>query len=289
MASWRSVTASVAFMPLLLGGPAERITIRLAPTPDQTFRTRLVEETNLTMEPADQAGAAAPRPPTRLSGTTAFVATVVVGASDDAGRVEARMTYDEITADFGFNGGPQRAATPADLQGRELTLVYDRDGRIVDVKSNFTANVADAFKPAIVNIVGAAAPLTLAVGESVTRPTNMMLPLPGADRPGELTYTTQFTLASVTVDGGERVAHLATTMTAQMNSPPVAASGANASTTMRIDGTGTIDVNVERGIVMKAEQTVTLDGMFGAAAAGGLPATRIRGTMTMSQATEPRP
>lgn len=292
MASWRSLAASAAFVPLLLGAQAERVTIRLAPVPGQTFRTRLVQATDLIMETEDQGDAAAPRPPTRFNGTITFVATIVVGARDDAGRVEARLTYDEVTADLGLNGGPQRKETPVDLQGRQLTLVYDRDGQIVDVTSNLSPNVADAFKPALTSIFGAMAPMTLAVGESATRPMAVSLPLPGAERPGGLSSTTRFTLTSVTADGGEPVAHLSTAMTAEMNPPPTAPGGSNTSNmsmTMRIDGTGTMDVNVERGIVVKGAQTVTVDGRFRAAAAGAAPAMRIHGTMTMSQASEPQP
>jgi hypothetical protein len=99
----------------------------------------------------------------------------------------------------------------------------------------------------------------------------------------------RFTLSSVTPEGADRIAHLATAIAAQMNQPLSGPGGAAPAMDMRMSGGGTMDVNVERGLIKSSEQHITIDATMGRPADGTapVPAMRMHGTVTISQSTEP--
>ncbi len=107
------------------------------------------------------------------------------------------------------------------------------------------------------------APMTLSVGESVTVPTALNLPLPagGPAVPMGIEGETRYTLTSVTFDGADRIAHLAshTTSTISRGSPSSVPAGSPFALAMTMTGDGKSDVNVDRGIVLHAEQQATIE------------------------------
>ena len=127
-------------------------------------------------------------------------------------------------------------------------------------------------------------PMTLSVGESVTVPTalNLGLPAGGPAVPMGIQGETRYTLTSVTFDGADRIAHLSshTTNTINRGSPSPVPAGSPFALTMTADGKS--DVNVDRGIVLHAEQQGTME-----AAVGGptteqkTPDVRMHGTFTI--------
>ena len=97
----------------------------------------------------------------------------------------------------------------------------------------------------------------------------------------------RFTLNSVTAEGVARIAHLTTAITGRMKQPVPGSTGTTAAIEMQLSGTGTMDVNVERGFVKAGEQQMTIDATIGGVADGGtpVPGMRMRGTVKMSQTT----
>jgi len=198
--------------------------------------------------------------------------------------------YDDATMDATINGQKLPMADPLALvKGREFTFIYDRDGHIVDFTSDLPAQMSDTLKPMLSSMLGATGPLTLAVGETVTRPITVPLPLPGVGS-RTIGYETRFTLNSVTSEGGARVAHLTTAMTGRTAQPLATpdAAAPPAAMDMRIEGTGSMDVDIDRGVVRSGQTDMTFDaGLTGAGAPGRTASPlRIRGTMKMTQTTE---
>jgi hypothetical protein len=181
----RPIVAAMLASPVLVAAQTAPITIRLAPAANQSVRMRTQQQTTITIEPVEGAPAATPFPAMTLGMTMSMLATLDVGAADDEGRVEARITYDDVKADMTMNGvpAPMPANPVAQIADRTFTLVYDRDGRIVDFKADIWDASYDAIKPMLsnmANVLGATGTVTLAVGETVTRPMTLAIPFPNA-------------------------------------------------------------------------------------------------------------
>lgn len=288
----RPIAAAMLAYPAFVAAQTAPLTIRLTPTANQTLHMRMGQQTTFEIEPVDGAPAPIPLPAMTLGMTMTIVATLDVGAADDQGRVEARLTYDDIKADITMNGvpSPMPANPVAQMAGRVFTLVYDREGQIVDFKADVWDATYDAIKPmlsAMSNTLGATGSVTLAVGETVARPMTLALPFPNAATPGGLSAEMRFTLNSLTSEGSGRIAHLATAITGQMKQP--LPGSVAAAMVMQMTGSGTMDVNVDRGFVKSSEQRITLNAAIDRPADGAVPVPplRMHGTITISQSTEP--
>jgi hypothetical protein len=289
----RPIVAATLACPVLVAAQTAPLTIRLAPAANQTLHTRIAQQTTFEIEPGGGASGTIAIPAMTFGMTMTMLATLDVGAADDQGRVEARVTYDDIKADMTMNGvpAPLPANPVAQLAGRAFTLVYDRDGRFVDFKADVWDASYDALKPmlsSMSNMLGATGSVTLAVGETVARPMTLALPFPNAGTPpGGLSTEMRFTLNEVTAEGSGRIAHLATAITGQMKQPLPGPVGA--AMVMQMTGGGTLDVNVDRGFVKSSEQRMTLNATMDPPADGTapVPPLRMHGTITISQSTEP--
>src|SRR5215831_301004 len=242
----RWLAATAAACPVLLAAQGEPITIRLAPVANQTVHMRMAQETAMDFEPNDTTTVSIPA--MKLALTVTIATTIDVGAADDQGRVEARITYDDVTFDATMNGQPvPMPALRTSLEGRAVTMVYDRDGRIVDFKVDGIADpMFAALRPMMSSLFGASTGnITLAVGETVTRPMEFSLPIPNASPLGGFTFEAKFTLNSVTAEGADRIAHLTTAIAGQMKPRAAGPDGATAAIDMQLSGSGTMDVNVD--------------------------------------------
>ncbi len=241
------------------------------------------------IEPAEEAPPSVPNLAMKLDMTMSMTSTIEVGAADEQGRVEARITYDDVTFETTMNGQPAPMPSPRDqIAGRAMTIVYDRDGQMVDFKADVPDAMFITLKPMMSNMFGATGSLRLAVGETVTRTVEFPLPVPNGGAMGTPTFQILFTLTSVTLEGADHIAHLTTALTSQMNPPDTPASDAAAAIAMRMTGTGTMDVNVERGVVKSGEQRMTIDATIqGSDPTTPTPGMRMHGTVKVSQATVP--
>jgi hypothetical protein len=284
MRTLRVAMLALLVVPLSVGAQSERVTIRLAPSPNQSFHMRLLQEINVDVEAADSASTT-PVPPTKLALTISMVSSMAVGAADDQGRLDVRMKYDEAKMDARLNDQP--APFPdmlGALEGRELTLTYDRDGRVLDLRSDTPSSIVDAIKPMMSGLLGAGGVMVLAVGETLARPFAVPLPIPGAGPGGGLKTEMRYTLQSISGDAGARIAHLTTALVGDMQPP--AATGAPTANGFHLTGEGTLDVDLERGIIKVGEQRMTMDGELGAGRAAGVPPMRMHGTMRLSQTSQ---
>src|SRR3954467_2744758 len=105
---FRLVTMASLMLPAALSAAqAERVTVHLAPAPNQTLHLRTTQDVAMTTE-TDAAGRT-PSAATAVKMHTVVDTTSAVGPTDNDGHYNARMTIDAISA-------------TATIDGRELPL-----------------------------------------------------------------------------------------------------------------------------------------------------------------------
>ena len=252
---------AATLLPTPQGGP---ITIRLSPTPNQTIRTHTSQETTLTSEQEVPAGQ--PIPPQIFHTVMTMDSTMTVGPSNEQGHYDAHVVFDSIEATSTMNDKPMTIPKP-DAAGLAFTMSYDEHGKTIDMAGASApgAEAAAAIKQMMASAMTTPAPLTLAVGESVTVPNQLRLPVTGGVSSaggGGMTTTgeTKYTLSSITFDGADRIAHLTTKRTATMSGSPGAAEAVQFTLEQHWSADGTIDVNIDRGITIHSSQRIDIDG-----------------------------
>jgi hypothetical protein len=273
----------------------ERITISATPRSGQVLLTHTTMEMAMDVAPdATRDGApAVALPKMNMVLSTSVTGTTTVGVPDEQGRYEARVAMDDISTRMTMNGQPAPFSLPANpLSGQTVTFAYDRDGRMVDMAAPGMDGALETVKKMIMNVAGITSPVTLAVGETATLPTNFSFPmLGGATGSLGMTGEIRITLVSITPDGADRIAHLTATVTSQMSGPHAGAStGGEPGMTLQMSGDGTVDMNVDRGFARSTEMqiaiatTLAMPGKLGAS----MPPVQMHGTMKIAATTEPR-
>jgi len=99
------------------------------------------------------------------------------------------------------------------LAGRQATMIYDADGRIRQLDTAGPSNIVldDSLKVLVGSVFGINGTLTLAVGESVTRPVDAAVPLIEY-RDSRWTGDMRFTLNGISQEGAARIAHMTTAL-----------------------------------------------------------------------------
>jgi hypothetical protein len=240
----------------------ERVTIRFIPAPNQVVHLRSTQDLSLDIAPASQTG---PPPVVSLSGTLvakiASLYTMTLGMPDADGRVEAALVYDELSTEVSLNGVPLPGAeTRQGLVGQRLSLTIDRDGRVTDVSTSpENRGLLAASKEMLASVFGTTSPLSLAVGESTTVPLSLALPLPVALNSLNAAGETKYTLQSVDRDGSDRIAHLALATSSHIKQPVQGSGGESMTIDMALATAGTLDANLDRGVVKSSQQHGTLE------------------------------
>ena len=287
----------------LLSAQVERLTIRMVPAPNQTLHVRTSMDMTMSVTPDPSAAGGLPIPPVGTRMITEAEHTSTVGPTDAKGHYQARVVCDSATysatmngQQMPANGQPVPGAPPAELIGAVVTFTYDDEGKVIDVATDaaMPASMAEPLKQILTSVMGAAPPMTLSVGESVTIPTQLSLPLPTAPNIPAMTMAGEmrYTLTSVTFDGADRIAHLKVGMTNTMTQGATVETGGGPAFSFEVhmNSEGTSDVNVDRGIVLHNEQRMTLDGAMRISApssvtpgsASPIPPMLIQGTINLS-------
>jgi hypothetical protein len=283
------VVASLLVPTALVTAQNSPVTIRLSPTPNQTFRTHTSQETTMTseQEPAVPGQASAPQ---NVHMTMTMDTTSTVGPSDPQGHYESHVVFDSIASTATMNEKPMNMPYP-NAAGTAFTLFYDELGKTIDMTGEgaLTGDAATALKQVMTSVMASPAPLTLAVGESVTVPGGFKMPLPSgaSSAPGGAMTTTgetKYTLSSITFDGADRIAHLTTKKTLAMSTGSPGNGASEFKLEQRITGDGTMDVNIDRGLTIHTAERINIDGTSRIAARSGSTerSMRMHGTMTLN-------
>lgn len=284
------VLASIVVPATLPMAQGERITVRMAPAPNQTLHLRTTQDMAMTTEGDAAGGRTQPVNAMAMNMHSVVDATSDVGPTDNDGHYAAKMVVDNISTTTTMNGQPMPLPIPAPRAAKQvITFSYDDQGKVIDVSTDGVSASAgasnDAAKQILARAFATVAPMTLAVGESITVPTALNLPLPagGPGVPMGIAGETRYTLTSVTFDGADRIAHLTSHTTSTTTSgSPAAPAGSPFAFDMTMTSDGKSDVNVDRGIVLHAEQRSTIEGTMRAGTASqAMPNMRMHGTFTI--------
>lgn len=277
-----TLTFAVATALTAVAQPAKRVTVGGRPTPGQDIRLNIVQEADLTMKPA-AAAADSPMGSMHLKGRTTTVVSQRVGVPDAQGVIKVEMTYEDITQEMTMNdqpAPPEAAAVAGRMKGKTLSMSLDAAGEVVDVTppADFplpTGIIKDMLKQAL----GLMPRQELTVGESVSAPFQMAMPVPmGGSDPPQLKGTLTSKLTGVSGAPGSEVAALEQVMDASVDAT-MQGQGGDVAVKMTVKGSGTTDWDVKGALVKASRMTTQINGTFTAA---GMGAMEMTGTTTVN-------
>ena len=285
----RQLTGVFVVATAFLAAPAaviaqtEKISVRMAPKPNQTARQTSSTEMEFDISSAE-AGAAPGFMRMQITMRMTMAMTLKTGALKQDGTLDAELTYDQFRAEMSMNGQTMPADAGSLLAGKTVVMTYDRNGEIVGVRGLDAAGLTnDAFRQMLGPLFGSLPATALAVGETTTVPLDFMLPLPlPSAAPITLVGQTRLKLASVDKDARGRAATFESTMAGSMVTD-LGSPQEKVSLDFSLSGQGTYVVNLETGMVRSNVATSDVNGKINvagnAAAPGGMT---MRGTLRMT-------
>lgn len=222
------------------------------------------------------------------SGTLAF--TQVNGTADDQGRIQAEITIEKLEMKRPMNGAPEhtrKAAGAIDPVGQKLVAAFDRTGKLGSVAAPqelqaHSASVRQLLSGAY-GLIDGIPEMPMAVGETRTVDVGALpLRLPGAANSRAALPKLAVTLRAIDRVNGDRIARL--TQNVESTGQPGQSTGQP--NQLIINGSGTIDVNIDKGFVTAGAMNWSVAGSMPGARGATQPA-RVQGTFRMTfNATE---
>ena len=261
----------------------KKVTVGGRPAPGQTVRLNIVQDADFEMKPTE-AVAGSPLGPMHLKAKTTTVVVQSVGAPDAKGVLQVDMTYEDITQNVTLNdqpAPPEAAEATAKIKGKTLSMTIDPNGEVVDVTPppDFpmpAAIMRDMLKQAL----GLMARQELAVGETVSAPFAMAMPIPMPGDPPQLKGELKNTLTGVSGAAGSEIAALEQVVTAAVDSTTAGPGGSGDMTIkMQVTGKGTSDWDVKGGLVKASKMTTNITGTL---TVPGVGALAVNGTTIVS-------
>jgi hypothetical protein len=251
-------------------GEQTRISIRAEPKPDQTIHVTATQEFSFRLD----AGTTASEPAAAQIVTESVLGyTQANGRFDDQGRMESQLTIERMDVKQSFNGNPKAPANTAQLLGHSITAVFDRGGKLVDLKvPKELDQVSGVLKQMVASAYGALNFLpaaAMAVGETETTPSSIPLRMPGNAKPVPYQTRTVTKLRALDKNGSDRVARFEQSI-----------ESANDKDALKVHGTGTIDLNLDGGFVAAS----ATEWKFSGGSAAAAPSGTVSGTMRVTVA-----
>ena len=246
----------------------EKIAVRNPPRPNQTIRMRMVQEGDMKMS---MEGLPAGAPPglgaMHMVTKNIMLMTQKIGPADAQGNVTAETTFDQISAEATMNGQPSSAAPPKNpLEGQTITVVYDKQGSIVDTKLLSVSGVPmDTFKQMMESFYGKVPTAMIGIGETATVPLDFTIPLPipGAAQQMKMNGEVKYKLVSIDKEAAGRIATFDQTTDGKLVSDldiPGPNGAMKMSMDFKLNGTGKAVNNIDAGFVKQSESTSTITG-----------------------------
>jgi len=282
-----AVVASLAASPVF--AQTERISIRPAPRPDQTVQMTMNQ--SLDMDLTVEGGGALPAGagPMKMAMKMTMEMTQKTGSASPDGSYDSELTFGQNHMSLDMNGAPFPAGAPqSQMEGKSLTVTYNGDGQITDVKMPGGDVATDAVRQ-MLRAFSANLPVsTIGVGETVTTPLEFTIPLPTPGGTGmKISGVTTMKLVSVGTDSGTRLARFESTSEGQISAAPSGPDGGSMTVDMTIGGEGTQVIDVEKGVLRSGETRTRFSGKLSGsgAAAPAVPGISMQGTMTVTIAS----
>lgn len=266
---------------------SEKISPRIAPKPNQTVHLTMVQEMDMNIS-FDAVGPAPLAGPMMMTMKSTMSMTQKTGAVKPDGSYDAEIRYDDMQVALMMNGQPLPTGTATNpLVGKVIMVTYNRSGQVIDTR--FPSDVgpsAEIVKQLMMSFSGNLPDMAVGVGEAVSIPLDMTLPLP---IPGvselKLDGQTETKLVSIDKDARGRSAKFdSITYGKMMSSLPVG--GKNAmNLDFTISGTGTTVMDLDAGFVRTGEANATIDAKVIASpgsSPAGMPPMTMKGSMKVT-------
>jgi hypothetical protein len=287
---WGRVLAGVGLSVVLAAGPAaaqtDRVMIGAVPAPDQTLRMKMTQALDFTVTPIGDPPPGAPPGPMRLTGNTVTVLRQDVGKLDAEGRLRIDLTYEDVAQEMRMNDKPMPIPpeATAGLKGKTISMWVDAKYQVVDVTIPEGFPIpADQMKQLLVQLMGSIPHQEMRVGETITTPLSMPLPIPMPGGAPVMTGETRTTLVKVVPDGSDQIATLDQTVEASSDSTNAMAGGVKLRVKIKVKGSGTTETGVKSGLARSSTMKSDIEGQFEPEAGSkGPPAVKLAGTMNMT-------
>ena len=269
------------------GAQTDRVMIGAVPAPDQTLRLKMTQDMNFTITPTGDPPPGAPPGPIRMTGNTVTTIRQQVGKPGADGRLQIDLTYEDVTQEMRMNDNPLPVPpeVTAALKGKTISLWVDGKFQVVDVKAPEGFPIpTDQLKQLLVQLMGSIPHQEMRIGETVSIPMSMPLPIPmpGGQAP-VMKGETKTTLLKVDPEGNDRIATLEQTVEATVDSTNDLQSGVKLRLMFTIKGSGTTQTAVKAGLAYASTMKSNIEGQFEPQGGGkGPPAVKIAGTMNMT-------
>jgi len=271
------LTFSFAIATALPAAAQAKVSVGGRPTPGQSVRLNIVQDLDMTMKPAE-ATAGSPMGPMHIKAKTTTVVSQKIGTPDEKGAVKVEMTYEDISQDIRLNdqpAPPEAAEAALGIKGKTLSMTVDANGDMVDVTPppDFPMP-ASLLKDMLKQALGLMPKQDIAVGETVTAPFSMAMPLPMPGDPPQLKGELKSTLTGVTGAAGSEVAALEQVVTAGVDATmPGPGGSGDVAIKLQVKGSGTTDWDVKGALVKGSKMTTTISGTFTVPGVGAMEMT----------------
>lgn len=260
------LTFTFAIATVLPSAAQSKVTVGGRPAPGQSVRLNIVQDADLTMKPAE-AAAGSPMGPMHLKAKTTTVISQKVGMPDDKGVITVEMTYEDITQDVRLNdqpAPPEAVESALKIKGKTLSMTIDANGEMLEVTPPADFPLPPALlKDMLKQALGLMPRQELAVGQSVTAPFAMAMPLPMPGDPPQLKGDLKSTLTGVTGAAGSEIAALEQTVAAGVDATvPGPGGNGEIAIKLQVKGGGTTDWDVKGALVKASKMTTTISGTF---------------------------
>ena len=173
--------AAAFAVPVAAIGQSARVMIGASPAPGQTVRLRMTQEMDFELKPIGEPPPGLPKEGIRSKGKSMLLLKQEVGATDVNGRLRLDLTYEDVSQELRVNDAP--LPIPQDsydtLRGKTVTMWMGKDNEVLDVTApeNFPIP-QDQLKQFLGPLVASVPHQEMSVGETVTLPFSMALPIP---------------------------------------------------------------------------------------------------------------
>jgi len=172
---------------------------------------------------------------------------------DDQGRMQSQLTIDRFETEQTMNGAAQPSSGAADVIDQSLTAFFDRTGKLVDVtipkELQRSSSLILQIVAATYGTVGFLPESPMAVGDTAEVNTDVPLRLPGSTPGSPYRTRTIVKLQAVLERGGDKIARIDQRIESAKDGQP-----------MVLSGSGTIDVNVDKGFIAASSTEWTFNG-----------------------------
>jgi hypothetical protein len=267
---------------------SDKVSLPIAPKPNQTSRHTMTQEAaiDVTFDGEVPAPLAAMKM-MKMEMKSVLGMVQKTGTVDKDGRLEAEITFDQASTEMTMGGNPVPAGEGmSKFIGKKAKVVFDSKGEPIDFSFPDDMGVSrEILKQMLQSIYKAAPAEPLSIGETAIMPLNMNFPLPmpgAAPLKFDGQVKTKLVALDTTTEG--RIAKFDQTTEAKilntmnLDSP----SGKFAmNIDIKLNGGGTSQIIVDKGLVKASETNMTIDGKIGITTDFQLPNMLVKGTIKL--------